>query len=417
MTVLRPSDDQLTRFGLDPAWSRQVTFEGADGEPVTWNILDTGHGDQGTIVCVHGNPTWSYLWRNLLRDLSPQWRVIAVDQTGMGFSQRGPRRTLAQRITELVTFCETEVNGPLILAAHDWGGAIALGAAPSLPVTRLILSNTAVGLPDGVAMPPLIGIARTFVGLVCRWTLGFVQGTALMTEREHRRALRAPYRGWRRRRAVADFVADIPIHPRDVSYDALRQVADSLKSSDTPALLVWGGRDVVFHDGFLADIESRLSRVDVERLSDCGHLAPLDDRYSEVVRRWLASDVSPVSPAADELLPRPIYSAIDDHLDDHSPLLIDSHGSLSWRELAERRAVAAGALRTRGIGPGDRVALLVKPGGDVLVGVAALWAVGAASSVTIAAVLRGDFPLDHRHHSKVDRLQLAREAEQLLLGK
>ena len=381
MTVLRPSDDQLTRFGLDPAWSRQVTFEGADGEPVTWNILDTGHGDQGTIVCVHGNPTWSYLWRNLSRDLSPQWRVIAVDQTGMGFSQRGPRRTLAQRITELVTFCETEVNGPLILAAHDWGGAIALGAAPSLPVTRLILSNTAVGLPDGVAMPPLIGIARTFVGLVCRWTLGFVQGTALMTEREHRRALRAPYRGWRRRRAVADFVADIPIHPRDVSYDALRQVADSLKSSDTPALLVWGGRDVVFHDGFLTDLESRLSHVDVERFADCAHLAPLDKRFSNIVQRWLDTDITPRLAISDAPLAHPIYSVIDDHVDDPSPVFIDSHGALSWQQLASRRAVAARALRARGIGPGDRVAILVKPSGGLLVTVAALWAVGAVPVV------------------------------------
>ena len=83
-----PSAAQLTSWGLDPSWSRRVVIDGADRWPVDWHVLDTGGGTAGTIVCVHGNPSWGYIWRDLLTTLSPDWRVVAVDQTGMGWSER-----------------------------------------------------------------------------------------------------------------------------------------------------------------------------------------------------------------------------------------------------------------------------------------------------------------------------------------
>ena len=83
--------------GLDPAWSRLVT----DARGHTWHVLDHGRAAHGTLLCVHGNPTWSYLWRRFVAAAPPGWRVVAVDQLGMGFSQRGPARTLADRVDDL----------------------------------------------------------------------------------------------------------------------------------------------------------------------------------------------------------------------------------------------------------------------------------------------------------------------------
>ena len=91
--------------GLDPAWSRLVT----DARGHTWHALDTGRGrdaapTRGTLVCVHGNPTWSYAWRRFLATAPPGWRVVAVDQLGMGFSDRPTApapRTLAERVADL----------------------------------------------------------------------------------------------------------------------------------------------------------------------------------------------------------------------------------------------------------------------------------------------------------------------------
>ena len=386
MSRFTPSDTQLETFGLQPSWSRRVTFAGADGRPVTWNILDTGSGPKGTIVCVHGNPTWSYLWRNLLQTLSPEWRVVAIDQTGMGYSERGRPRVLAQRIAELVEFCRQEIPGPFALAAHDWGGAVAMGAAPQLPVTHLILSNTAAAKPESVEVPPLIGIARRAAPLICQWTLGFVQGTALMTTREHRKALRAPYRGSRRRRAVADFVTDIPLSPVDPSFAALAGVATGIETLTVPTLLAWGGRDVVFHDRFLRDLHRRLPHADVERFPNCAHLAPLDPAFAPLVAQWLnASHTASESVSISEEVAG-IYQSIDNHLHDGSTIVAGPGGTLTWASLATRRSDVAETLRRRGVQPGDKVALLVKPSGELLVAVAALWALGA---VPVVADLNG----------------------------
>ena len=359
---------------------------GADGSPVTWNILDTGPGPKGTIVCVHGNPTWSYLWRNLLHHLSPEWRVVAIDQTGLGYSERGRPRVLAQRITELVEFCHQEIAGEFVLAAHDWGGAVAMGAAPLLPVTHLILSNTAVAKPDGVRVPPLIGIARRAAPLICQWTLGFVQGTALMTSREHRHALRAPYRGWRRRRAVADFVIDIPVRRSDPSFSALEEVARGIETLTVPTLLAWGGRDPVFHDRFLRDLHHRLPHADVERFTNCGHLAPLDPAFAPLVAQWLATSPTRNRHIANGSPVAGIYQSIDHHEHDDDLIVDGPQGSLTWASLASRRVDVAQSLLNRGIKAGDRVALLVKPSGELLVAVAALWALGA---VPVVADLNG----------------------------
>ncbi|MUH57745.1 MAG: alpha/beta fold hydrolase [Actinobacteria bacterium] len=386
MSRSTPSDAELEQFGIIPSWSRRVTFMGADGSPVTWNVLDTGSGVKGTIVCVHGNPTWSYLWRNLLHNLSPEWRVVAIDQTGMGYSERGRPRVLAQRIAELVAFCRQEIAGDFVLAAHDWGGAVAMGAAPQLPVIRMILSNTAAAKPDGVRVPPLIGIARRAAPLICQWTLGFVQGTALMTERQHHLALRAPYKGSRRRRAVADFVIDIPVHPSDTSYMALTGVASGIEALTIPTLLAWGGRDPVFHDRFLRDLQRRIPHADVERFTNCGHLAPLDPAFAPLVAQWLATPAHGSRPIPISRTTSGIYQSIDRHEHDDEAIVDGPQGSLTWAELASRRADIAETLRSQGIKTGDKVALLVKPSGELLVAVAALWALGA---VPVVADLNG----------------------------
>ena len=87
--------------GLDPRWSRLVEAPDFTGSLRTWHLLDTqadsGLGDPApsiTVICVHGNPTWSYLWRSLLAGAPRSMRVIAVDQLDMGFSERTgvPRR-------------------------------------------------------------------------------------------------------------------------------------------------------------------------------------------------------------------------------------------------------------------------------------------------------------------------------------
>jgi acyl-CoA synthetase (AMP-forming)/AMP-acid ligase II/pimeloyl-ACP methyl ester carboxylesterase len=359
-----------------------VTFAGAAGDPVTWHVLDTGSGPKGTVVCVHGNPTWGYLWVDLLRTLAPAYRVIAVDQTSMGFSEHSSPRRLAERVEELVSFCRQEVGGPLLLAAHDWGGPIAVGASEHLDVRALILANTAVAQPDDVRTPPLISVARRLVDLVCRRTPLFVEGTARMTDRRHRAALRAPYRGAQRRTAVADFVADIPLDPAEPSMPALQRSAKALDELDCPILLLWGGRDPVFHDRFLREMRRRVPQAQVERFAHAGHLVCLDEPIGGVVGEWLErvldTDAADLAAAPEPTDPgfTSVLSELAARVGDDSLLYLGPDGMLSWSELARRSDDAASALLAAGLAPGDRVALLIPPSPDMLVAAAGTWKAG-----------------------------------------
>ena len=388
--VLSPTPAQLSDWGLDPTWSRRVVIDGSDGRPVDWHVLDTGPGPAGTLVCIHGNPSWGYVWRDLLTTLSPAWRVIAVDQTGMGWSERGRPRRLADRVTELVAFCRQEVEGPLVLAAHDWGGPIAVGASGPLQAEALVLGNTAVAKPDDVAVPPLIAVARRLVDLVCRRTPTFVEGTARMTAREHRDALRAPYRTPERREAVRDFVADIPVGPGDPSYAALQACAAVLDERQVPTLLLWGGRDPVFHDRFLADLRSRIPGADVERFAGAAHLVTLDAPVGPVVARWLADQRgrSVTDPAGDTDPAAPFSSVLDSlatRRHDTSLAYDGPDGTLSWTDLDSRSSQGARTLQLAGLRPGDRVSLLVPPSCELLVAAGAVWKSGGVPVVADAS--------------------------------
>ena len=105
----------------------------------------------GVLLCVHGNPTWSYLWRRLLASAPPGWRVVAPDQLGMGWSERlTSPRTLPQRVADLGDLTSAlGITGPVVTVGHDWGGIISLGWALAHrdQLRGVVLTNTAIAQP------------------------------------------------------------------------------------------------------------------------------------------------------------------------------------------------------------------------------------------------------------------------------
>ena len=171
--------------GLDRAWSRRLTAPDGDGIDRSWHVLDNrADPTTGTMLCVHGNPTWSYLWRRFLGAAPPGWRVVAVDQLGMGWSERvpGPRR-LASRIDDLDALTGAlAIEGPVVIVAHDWGGPISLGWAVRNrdKLAGIVLANTAVHHDTDTAAPGLIRLARSpaLRDLLCVRTPAFVRAAA-----------------------------------------------------------------------------------------------------------------------------------------------------------------------------------------------------------------------------------------------
>jgi len=379
--------------GLDPAWSRAVAAVGEDGVRRTWHVLDNGVAPaEGTLLCVHGNPTWSYLWRRFLASAEPGWRAVAVDQLGMGYSERPSRpRTLAHRIDDLDSVTEAlGITGPIVIAAHDWGGPISLGWAERHRdrVAGIILANTGVSLPAKAPPWLLIPLVRSRVlrEMMCVRTPTFVRGAALLTRAPLppgvRAALRAPYFSAERRRAVGDFVADIPLMPTHPSRAALDRVLAGLAQlSEVPVLLLWGPRDPVFSPAFLRDLEHRLPQADVHRYAGASHLVTEDVREAAGhAWSWIRTRVCGPTPSLAE---RSYTPAIDVADVDGSATAIAEPGRgrarlTTFAEFTRRIDTLAETLRGAGVRPGNRVALLVPPGLELTAAVYACWRAGAA---------------------------------------
>ncbi|NIH68794.1 alpha/beta fold hydrolase [Modestobacter marinus] len=391
-----PTDLPAGLPGLDPAWSRRITVADAGGTKHEWHLLDNGVPDPvGTLLCVHGNPTWSYLWRRLLAAAPPGWRVIAPDQLGMGFSARLPGpRPLEQRVADLGDLTSAlGVTGPVVTVGHDWGGVISLGWALAHrdQLRGVVLGNTAVSMPPGDLGPALIRLAHA-PGVRSVATVGtplFVRATtALSSPRlpaDVRDAFAAPYRTAARRRSVGDFVADIPFSTGHPSRAAQEAIAEGIRSLDVPALLLWGPRDPVFGERYLADLRARLPQAQLHRYEGASHLLPEDaPQYAAAVAQWVGDlstgrhTATTARPAEPTPQTRGLGSALADRAGDDSPAVVEVGGAtVSWAQLHRRVEHLAAGLGQAGVRPGQRVALLVEPSTDLTAAVYAVWRAGA----------------------------------------
>ena len=400
--------------GLRPEWSRLVQIVDADGVRRTFHLLDNGvEPSVGTLLCVHGNPTWSYLWRRLVAEAPAGWRVVAIDHLDMGFSERtGTQRNLARRIDDLGRLTSAlDLTGPVVTVAHDWGGPISLGwaLAHRSQVAGVVLTNTAVHQPTHSAAPSVIRLARTpaLRQLTCMQTPTFIEGTLRLNGRpdpQVRLGFLAPYRTAARRAAISAFVADIPLEPEHPSAPTLDDIAARIGAElgDVPALLLWGPRDPVFGDRYLGDLLTRLPKADVHRFEGASHLviedAPelvpalsawLGDRFGDGVDSKAA--VGDATAATE--LPR-VWTAIDTLCASDEIAIVSwtdgAKQSLTWRELATRIERTAQGLVAAGIVPGDRIGLLIPPGPDLTVVLYAAWRIGAVVVIADAGLgLRG----------------------------
>jgi haloalkane dehalogenase len=231
------------------------------------------------VVFVHGNPTWSYLWRRLVPPLLELGRrVVMVDHVGFGASAK-PRSpgaySIASHAERFARLMEALDLGDATLVVHDWGGPVALPWAVrnQARVGRLLVLNTfAPPLPGPMGHRALAHALRLpAVGEF------LVQSRAVVTERfllpavsdeEDRAAYRAPHLDPASRAGVLAFPRQVPLLPAD------RELADHLPRAGWPAALVWGLRDPVFGPSTLARWRELLPGAEVTALERCGQFVP-----------------------------------------------------------------------------------------------------------------------------------------------
>lgn len=268
------------------------------------HYLDEGPKDAPPVVMLHGNPTWSFYYRELVKALRGEYRCIVPDHIGCGLSDKpgddAYDYTLEQRVADAGALLDhLGVGENITLVVHDWGGMIGSVYAVRNPerVARLVVLNTsAFHLPPSKPFPWPLWLARTPLGALM--VRGFNAFSATATRvctvnplpREVRCAYRAPYNSWQNRIATLRFVQDIPLRKRDPSYAAVSEAQANIgRLANTPALICWGMRDWVFDRHFLALWEAALPNADVHRFEDAGHyvLDDAGDRIIPLVRAFL----------------------------------------------------------------------------------------------------------------------------------
>ena len=265
------------------------------------HYLDEGAGEP--LLFVHGNPTWSFYWRNLILGLRDQNRCIAVDHMGCGLSDKPQdyNYTLQQRIDDLTEVIEQLDLKGLTLLAHDWGGAIGLGAIQRLRerFARIILFNTGAFPPPFVPwriaacrMPVVGTFAVRRLNAFARAATWMAASKRKRMTADVRRGLLAPYDNWANRVAIDQFVRDIPFSPEHPTWQTLERIEAGLASlADKPIQLIWGMRDWCFRPECLDRFIRHWPKAEVHRLADCGHYVVEDahERIVPVVRRFLES--------------------------------------------------------------------------------------------------------------------------------
>jgi len=283
---------------LGPAFKQLYDFEPhyATVAGHRMHYLDEGSGQP--VVMLHGNPSWSFMYRDLIRKLRTSFRLIVPDHIGCGKSDKPSDDryiyTLLQRINDVEELLDgLGVKKNITLVVHDWGGLIGAGYAVRHPdrIARLVvLNSSAFNVPNGKRLHWTLrfcGRSR-LAGTMIEKMNAFSLGATILGVRKHRMAppvrkgYRAPYCDAGCRRAVVRFVQDIPFEESHISNRTVQEISDSLfHLNRKPMLICWGAKDFIFDLDFLKEWQRRFPRAEVKLFPKAGHYV-LEDESAAV---------------------------------------------------------------------------------------------------------------------------------------
>jgi haloalkane dehalogenase len=265
-------------------------FLDVDGARI--HYVDEGSGE--TLLLLHGNPSWSFLYRKIIAGLRDDFRCVALDYPGYGMSDPRPGYGFTPKEHSLVLerFVDRLGLGDLTLMVQDWGGPIGLGLAGRRPeqVRRLIIGNTfawplsgerrmrlfswVMGGPIGRSLTSAFNFVPKFF---------FARGFAQPLPPAVYEMYMAPWRDRNRRAAAV-------IAPKQLIAASayLRDVEANLgKLADRPALIVWGKKDFAFRDAERERFERPFPRHKTVLLDDASHFVQ-EDAGDRIAAAFLA---------------------------------------------------------------------------------------------------------------------------------
>jgi cis-3-alkyl-4-acyloxetan-2-one decarboxylase len=267
------------------------------------HYVDEGPRDAAPVLMLHGNPTWSYMYRRPIALLTERGhRCVAFDHMGFGRSDKPAdlrRYRLVEHVANAVGVLDELDLRDVTLVLHDWGGPIGLGAALERAdrIRAVVVMNTwAWELPS--FLPPFLRQFRT-EGLGELLALGgnlFVESIpGGMARRDAdpvmMQAYRAPFPDYWSRIGTLAFPRDIPLTERDPSAAAISRIQSRLPQLGVPFQILWGMRDRVFQPVFLDQWLELVPGARVTELEDAGHYLVEDrpDAVADVVHEFVKS--------------------------------------------------------------------------------------------------------------------------------
>ncbi|MEM1038032.1 MAG: alpha/beta fold hydrolase [Pseudomonadota bacterium] len=267
------------------------------------HYVDEGSGRAGsTVLALHGNPSWSFLYRALIKGLSPDRRVVAPDHIGFGLSDKPDNEsafTLKAHIDHLEALVLKLDLSNITLVMQDWGGPIGLGVAARHPerIKALVVMNTFGFYPpvDGMnpeklkLPPPLLMMRSKGVGDFMVRRLGFFErqvmtmATATKRKGAAKRAYRDIFKSPSERAGVMAFPRMIPTttqHP--AARILLEETGPYVEQFDGPARIFWGLKDPLIPIGALDAWKKRLPQAEVTEFKTARHYLQ-DDVPDELV--------------------------------------------------------------------------------------------------------------------------------------
>ena len=252
MKVLRTPDSQfenLMDYDFPPTYT---TIQDVDGTHIRIHSVDVGPKDADPILLMHGNPTWSYLYRHMIKALEKTGRrVIALDLVGCGRSDKPAKRkyyTLARHHDWYCKWLEANNLDNITLVCQDWGGTLGLKLVAKYPerFARVFATNT--GLPTGQGGSKFLKwwLRLMKFAIAFPWKYAF-EANFVKTKPTHdeMKAFRAPFPSRKYEAGIVKFPQLIAIFPNNPGVTANREAWAGLASFDKPFLTVFSNKDPV----------------------------------------------------------------------------------------------------------------------------------------------------------------------------
>jgi haloalkane dehalogenase len=260
------------------------------------HYIDEGTGP--TLVFVHGNPTWSFLYRDVVAALRDSFRCVAVDLAGFGLSRAAPGFSYmpSAQAAVLAEVIEKLDLSDFSVVVQDWGGPIGLSAALAQPerLAGVVISNTWAwpvnGNPDFEKFSRLMGGPIGHFG--CKFFNAFVN--VLLPLSHKRRKLSRTEMAHYRKPLPAGRRAPTWILPKQIiaSKEFLAALEARLPELVAlPALILWGDKDDAFQAPELTRWQQLLPRASTVVLEGVAHFAPSETpaEFAGAIREWHAA--------------------------------------------------------------------------------------------------------------------------------